>query len=139
MRILTETNEVKKVFGKQLKRLRESKGIMQKDLAYKLDIKPPSLSSYETGKQLPDLPTTKKIANFFGVTVDDLLKDTNDVANGVLEEHSELILDLKNGRSLDEIAAKQKIFVDGVELPIEQKKAILEQIEFQYRKWQESI
>lgn len=139
MSILTETEEVKKVFGKQLKSLREKRGILQKDLAHRLEIKPPSLSSYENGKQLPDLATTKKIANFFGVTVDDMLKEANDAADAILEQHSELILDLENGRTLDEIAAKQKISVDGKELPIEQKKAILEQIEFQYRKWQSTI
>lgn len=136
---MSELLDVKEVFGKQLKRLRESHGMMQQELADRIKVKRTSISNYETGKQSPDLAAIKRIAELFNTTVDELLHETNEVADKTIEQHNELMLDLESGLPLDEIAAKNKIYVDGVELPIEQKKAILEQIEFQYRKWQESI
>lgn len=139
MIILDDKKDVKKVFGKHLKQLREDKDLMQQELADKLEIKRTSVSNYETGRQLPDILTVRKIADFFNVSVDDLLRETDEIANQTLKEHNELIIDLRNGLSIEEIARKQRIFVDGIELPLEQKKAILEQIEFQYRKLRNSI
>lgn len=134
-----ELDDVKKIFGRRLKTLREEKDLMQQELADALGVKRTSISNYETGRQFPDITTIKKIADFFETTIEDLIEETDEAADKTIESHNELIIDLENGLSIEEIAAKQRIFVDGVELPLEHKKAILEQIEFQYRKWQKSI
>lgn len=57
----------------RLKELREKKGISQKELADFLNLTQVQISKYELGKNEPDLSTTKKIANYFNVTIDYLL------------------------------------------------------------------
>lgn len=57
----------------RLKELREMKGISQKELADFLNLTQVQISKYELGKNEPDLSTTKKIANYFNVTIDYLL------------------------------------------------------------------
>lgn len=57
----------------RLKELREIKGISQKELADFLNLTQVQISKYELGKNEPDLSTTKKIANYFNVTIDYLL------------------------------------------------------------------
>lgn len=57
----------------RIKELREARGLLQKDLGRALDIAANTLSQYENGKREPDLETTQRIADFFGVSVDCLL------------------------------------------------------------------
>lgn len=122
------------VFGKRLKNLRLSRGLSQQALATELDLKQNTVSQYEQGKFYPDFKKLGEIASFFKVTVDSLLFEMHDELEGVKEEHEELFLDLKQGMPMEELARKHKIYVDGVELPYENTKRILEQIEFEYSK-----
>lgn len=57
----------------RIKELREERHILQKELGDALGIAQNTLSQYETGRREPDLDTTQKIADFFGVSVDYLL------------------------------------------------------------------
>lgn len=57
----------------RIKELREQRGILQKEMGDALGIAQNTLSQYETGRREPDLETTKRIADYFGVTVDELL------------------------------------------------------------------
>lgn len=57
----------------RIKEIREAKGQKQKDLANALGIAANTLSQYECGKREPDLETTKRIAEFLGVSIDYLL------------------------------------------------------------------
>lgn len=61
----------------KLKELREERGIMQKDVAIDLGIAPNTLSGYERGLRKPDSETLKKLAGYYGVTVDYLLGEQN--------------------------------------------------------------
>lgn len=63
-------------FGERLCGLRKKQGITQEMLAHKLNLVKSSVSSYERGK-LPPLITAQKIANYFGVSLDYLLGDTD--------------------------------------------------------------
>lgn len=56
-----------------LKKIRESKGIRQKDVADYLEIGLSTFSQYETGKREPDNSTLVKIADYFNCSVDYLL------------------------------------------------------------------
>ncbi len=67
MYIVDEVSEMR------IKELREARGLLQKDLGRALDIAANTLSQYENGKREPDLETTQRIADFFGVSVDCLL------------------------------------------------------------------
>lgn len=64
-------------FGTRLKALRENKGLTQKELAEKLKINRSRLSLYELDDREPDQELTIQIANFFGVTTDYLLGNTD--------------------------------------------------------------
>ncbi|QVK17762.1 helix-turn-helix transcriptional regulator [Mycoplasmatota bacterium] len=56
-----------------LKKLRGTKGITQKQLAEFLNISSSTIAMYESGKRDPDTGTLKKLANFFDVSTDYLL------------------------------------------------------------------
>ena len=57
----------------RIQEIREKRGMMQKELAAKLKIKPNRLSQYETGVTEPDINMLKEIANDLEVTVDHLI------------------------------------------------------------------
>lgn len=59
--------------GKMISKLRNEKGLNQRDLAKLLGVSNGAVGMWETGKRQPDLDTIKKIASFFNVSVDDLL------------------------------------------------------------------
>lgn len=63
--------------GRKLKNLREKKGLLQKELGDKLNISASTIGMYEQDRRDPDFETLKKIANFFNVTTDYLLDNTN--------------------------------------------------------------
>lgn len=65
------TNEM--IFPQMLTKLREEKGMYQKELAAHLNVSIATISNYENGVHHPDLVTLCKIADFFGVTTDYLL------------------------------------------------------------------
>ncbi|MEE1087226.1 MAG: helix-turn-helix transcriptional regulator [Schaedlerella sp.] len=58
---------------RNLKKLREKNNMSQEMLARKLHIKRQTVSSYETGRSLPDLFILIKIADIFGITLDELV------------------------------------------------------------------
>lgn len=56
----------------KLSELRKSRGLTQKQLAKMLNMSESSIAMYETGDRIPSLFRAKKIANFFGVKVDEI-------------------------------------------------------------------
>jgi transcriptional regulator with XRE-family HTH domain len=65
------------VFGKRLSQLRKEKGLTQEELAKALNMTRSSLSLYEIGKRDPDTDTLRKFADYFNVSVDYLLGQTD--------------------------------------------------------------
>lgn len=61
------------MIGKKIKELRDIKGITQEDLAKFLGVAPQTIYKYEKGINQPDLETTSKIADYFNITLDELL------------------------------------------------------------------
>ena len=57
----------------RLKSLRAEKELSQRDLASLLEMSPSTIAMYETGQREPDNETLIKIANFFQVSIDYLL------------------------------------------------------------------
>lgn len=57
----------------RIKLLRKAKNIKQADLAKAISVSQSALSGYETGKYEADTDTYKRLADFFGVTLDYLL------------------------------------------------------------------
>lgn len=64
--------------GTKIKNLRNDQGMSQKDLGEKSGLSQTYISAIESGKKLnPGIKAIKGIADAFGKTVDDLVKDTN--------------------------------------------------------------
>lgn len=60
-------------FSQVLRKLREERNLTQKDIASFLGLTRQAIASYEHAKREPDYETLKKLADFFGVSVDFLL------------------------------------------------------------------
>lgn len=65
------------MFTKRLKSLRLEAGLTQKEVAQKLKIGQNSYSNWENGTRKPIFPTIEKLADFFNVSTDYLLGNTD--------------------------------------------------------------
>lgn len=61
----------------RLKQLREARGISQLKLAIDLSMNQNTISRYETGVHEADYDTLIKLANYFDVSIDYLLEQTD--------------------------------------------------------------
>ena len=61
------------MFADNLIELRKLHHMSQDELAEQINVSRQTLSKYETGESLPDIEKCKKLADVFGVTVDDLI------------------------------------------------------------------
>lgn len=61
-----------------IKKLRQEKGLTQKQLAQEVHITQTAVSQWELGKTAPDKQTANKLADFFGVSLDFLLGRTTE-------------------------------------------------------------
>ncbi|CAL2104354.1 Transcriptional regulator [Tenacibaculum sp. 190130A14a] len=60
-------------FGKNIKKIRGVKGMSQQAFAELFDLKRATLGAYEEGRSEPKIETIIKIANYFSITIDDIL------------------------------------------------------------------
>ena len=60
-------------FAENLVELRKYHDFSQEELADMIGVSRQTLSKYETGESLPDIEKCKRLANVFGVTIDDLI------------------------------------------------------------------
>lgn len=65
-------NEVKLIFGKKIKDLREKKHLSQEELSVQLEITQRQVSMIERGLSFPKLSTLNKLSNVFGCQIQDL-------------------------------------------------------------------
>ena len=72
------------MFGKRIRKLRLEQNLKQTDLAAKLGISTSSVGMYERELRQPDEEILKKIADFFNVSIDYIL------GNSDKRDHSEL-------------------------------------------------
>lgn len=78
MKYSGQKNDIKErkyelMLDSNLKRLRGERMMSQEVLARKLHIKRQTVSSYETGRSLPDIFILIKMADIFEVTLDELV------------------------------------------------------------------
>lgn len=64
-------------FNTRLTSLRKERKLLQADVANKVGIARATYGAYEQGSRQPDFETLKKLADFFGVSLDYLLGRTN--------------------------------------------------------------
>ena len=72
----------------RLKEIRESKGITQRQAALALNLSPTVYNRYENGLREPSNALLLVIADYFGVTVDELLGRTSPVQETVTEDEA---------------------------------------------------
>lgn len=64
---------MKQYFAGNLKKLRKNADITQEKLAECLGVLPQTVSKWERAETYPDIETLPSLANFFGITIDELL------------------------------------------------------------------
>ncbi len=67
-----KTSDLKMVIGKNIAEYRKIAGLSQIDFAEKLNYSDKAISKWERGESLPDVVVLKQIADFFGITLNDL-------------------------------------------------------------------
>ncbi|GAJ25674.1 transcriptional regulator [Liquorilactobacillus sucicola DSM 21376 = JCM 15457] len=60
-------------FGMNLKEIRKRHHLTQQDVAKKIHVSRKTISSWETGRNLPDIKMVSALANFYATSVDELL------------------------------------------------------------------
>lgn len=60
-------------FHEKLQELRKSRGLTQEELAESLYVSRTAISKWESGRGYPSIDSLKEIANYFSVTIDELL------------------------------------------------------------------
>lgn len=79
---------------KRIKELREIKSISQQKLALQLNVSQAMISKYELGLSEPDIAMIQKLADYFGVSADYLLKICDEKISipsfGLSEEEKEV-------------------------------------------------
>ena len=71
-------NNIRENIGKNLTELRKKKGLTQFEVAEKFHYSDKSVSKWENGDTIPDVETLHEICDFYGVTLDFLIKDNNE-------------------------------------------------------------
>lgn len=100
---------------KTLKELRKEKNILQKDVAKELNIKNTTYSNWEVGVSEPDIQSLKKLADFFGVSIDYLVgREAEDgvvivSGNELSKDETELINKLRRLDPLNKELAYQYV------------------------------
>lgn len=61
------------MFSNRLKELRQEKGLTQERFAQEINVSKGAVAMWETSKREPDVDMLKKIAAYFGTSVDDLI------------------------------------------------------------------
>lgn len=79
------------MIGRRLRELRKARGLTQQQVAAYLNAAKSTVSQYENDINEPDLETLVKLADWFGVSVDELLGRTGYPSEKPAYAHSELI------------------------------------------------
>lgn len=100
----------------RIKELRKAHGILQGDLADKINVSQATISGWENGKIEPSMDALRQIANLFDVSIDYLLGSANDDTQeikktpsyedvGISTDEAELLADFRK------LTDDQKAFV----------------------------
>ena len=73
--------------GKEIRRLRNDRGLTQEALAAALNVSPQTVSKWECGNSIPDVQMLPEIAVYFGVTIDQLFAMTPEQQLDRIENH----------------------------------------------------
>jgi len=84
--------EIKRNFAKNIRDLRLSRDLNQVQLGEKIHYTSKAISKWENGDVMPDIVTLKMLADFFTITVDDLISNKNVVRKSHRKRNRALIV-----------------------------------------------
>lgn len=87
-------------FSTKLKRLRRAAGYTQSQAAKLLGISASAIGMYEQGRREPDLETTQKICNLYGVSPAFLVNEDTDAPSEISEMINRMRAELKQSRGI---------------------------------------
>lgn len=70
----------------RLKELRKLNGLYQKDLASLLNLSEAAISQYESGRREPDIQTLCLLADYFKITVDELIGHSPTISDALISD-----------------------------------------------------
>ncbi|MBT2634585.1 helix-turn-helix domain-containing protein [Bacillus sp. ISL-26] len=115
------------MLGKRITSLRKKANLTQEQMAAKLNITRSALSQYELGSRNPDYDLLIKIADFFDVSIDYLLRGEDHYKDKAreLRKHTDVRFAAVDGREFtdsekEEILADALRRIDGIEKLIEE-------------------
>lgn len=116
------------MLGKRITSLRKKAHLTQEQMAAKLNITRSALSQYELGTRNPDYDLLIKIADFFDVSIDYLLRGEDHYKDKAreLRNHTDVRFAAVDGREFsdsekEEILADALRRIDGIEKIIEER------------------
>lgn len=80
-----------KIYPKRIKELRISRNLTQGELANKLSVSQRTVASWEVGRTEPSIGTLLQMADFFGVSIDFLVRSENLSNEEIIEINSFLM------------------------------------------------
>ena len=96
--------------GEKIKELRKSQDVTQEKLADYLNISYQAVSKWENGLALPDITLLPKLANFFGVSTDELLDLKTSENEAELRRYEKAYHELgRKGKILEKIELSRKV------------------------------
>ena len=109
-----------------LRKIREERGILQKEVAVTLGISRATYSNYETGLRNPDPEMLRALAGFYSVSIDELLDYVPEDAGRLILSYDERQL-LKKYRSLSPMGQERTLKQIDFEVKMESKYSYEEQ------------
>lgn len=107
--IFAKKNSEMTYFGTNLKKIRQIKGLSQQAFAELIDLNRGVVSSYEEGRAEPKIDTLLRIANYLGISTDDIISKpltVNQLSNFSLIENRVTSLSEENPLKINKITAK---------------------------------
>ena len=108
--------------GKRIKQLRKARSLKQDDLMQVLNLSRPAISNIETGRRNINLHQIKALADYFGVSIETLGIQTNEVEVNDLLARAKVIFETDN--NIVPIEEKEKLFEEVMKLYLLAKEQI---------------
>ena len=118
-------------FSKRLKEMRKKRGLSQADITNVINIPRTTYANYEAKNCDPNISTLIKLADFYNISVDELVGRETDMLNLNLLDSArkELVLSIVN--SSDSLVNRLDAFYQGIKLAEEEREEIVKRIKGQ--------
>ena len=111
--------------AEKLVELRTAKGVTQEDVAQNLSISNKTISKWENGASMPDLPMLIELSKYYGVTTDALLGLSNDKKQSTKEEVCTMFDGLDHKESVLKAFEIERLLVPALFRKVSEKDADL--------------